>query len=86
MAHDPSAIVQYYLEHRLFRERQILAVLGRGQADPAALVRRIYTDVAPALWPAAEQSTRTALEKLRIEGVVELGNDGVARLASNPSE
>ncbi len=80
MTEDPLGVVNYYLAHRLFREGQILALLARGPAEPAALVQRIYAGVDRALWPAAEQSTRTALVKLAAEGRVELDRGGTARL------
>ena len=61
---DPTAVVEYYLVHREFRQQQILAVLGDGPAAPADLVATIYADVDPVLWPAAEASTRAALDHL----------------------
>jgi glyoxylase-like metal-dependent hydrolase (beta-lactamase superfamily II) len=75
---DPSAVIDYYVAHRHFRERQILTALARGPADPAALVAAIYHDVDRRLWPYAEQSTRAALRKLAAEGAVELRPDGLA--------
>lgn len=77
---DPSAVVEYYLAHRRFRELQILKLLQRGPAEVAALVRVIYRDVDERLWPYAEQSTRAALDKLRAEGEVRLDADGTASL------
>src|SRR5258705_391354 len=73
----PTAVIDYYLAHRQFRERQIVQELGRGPADPAALVRVIYADVDPWLWPFAEQSTRAALAKLEADGAVAPGDRGV---------
>jgi glyoxylase-like metal-dependent hydrolase (beta-lactamase superfamily II) len=81
MREDPAAVVEYYLAHRRYRERQILDALGAGPARVAELVATIYADVDRALWPYAEQSTRAALRKLAAEGVVDLGADGTARLA-----
>lgn len=78
---DPSAVIDYYVAHRLFRERQIVSLLGRGPAHAAGLVEVIYAGVDRWLWPYAEQSTRAALHKLAVEGTVELGRDGIARLA-----
>jgi glyoxylase-like metal-dependent hydrolase (beta-lactamase superfamily II) len=80
MLEEPAAVIRYYLDHRRYRELQIVAVLEEGPADAAALVRRIYADVSRALWPYAQQSTRTALDKLDTEGIVELDMHGVARL------
>jgi glyoxylase-like metal-dependent hydrolase (beta-lactamase superfamily II) len=79
LTEDPSAVLVYYGEHREFRRRQILAALAEGPASPADLVARIYADVDRALWPAAESSTRAALEVLVAEGQVEPA--GADRLA-----
>lgn len=67
---DPKAVIEYYVAHRLFRERQIVAVLREGPNDVKAIVARVYADVDPALHPFAEQSTRAAVEKMRAEGTV----------------
>lgn len=79
---DPTAVVQYYLAHRRFREQQVLSVLASAEAGLAVsdLVRRIYGDVDAALCAAAEQSTRAVLVKLHDEGAVALADDGSARL------
>ena len=68
---DPTAVVRYYLEHRAFREEQILALLAVKPRSSLGLVRRIYRDVPKLLWPAAELSTRAALDKLEAEGRIE---------------
>lgn len=67
LADDPSAVVTYYLDHRAFREAQIVAALADGMETPNEMVRRIYADVPEILWPAAECSTRAALAKLSAE-------------------
>lgn len=70
---DPQSVISYYLEHRAWREAQICAALEDDAAlaeRPAELVARIYADVDPVLWPAAELSTRACLVKLAAEGVV----------------
>lgn len=65
---DPTAVVRYYLDHRAFREEQILALLAVKPRSSLGLVRRIYRDVPKLLWPAAELSTRATLDKLEAEG------------------
>jgi glyoxylase-like metal-dependent hydrolase (beta-lactamase superfamily II) len=72
LAENPAAVLDYYLTHRAFRERQLLAVLAEGPADVGALVTRIYAEVPRALWPAAAQSTRATLDKLVRERRVRL--------------
>jgi glyoxylase-like metal-dependent hydrolase (beta-lactamase superfamily II) len=79
---DPTAVIDFYLAHRRFRERQIVSALRRGPAAPDALVAAIYAAVDRRLWPYAEQSTRAALRKLEVDGAVELAADGTARLTA----
>jgi len=70
LGEDPSAVIRYYLDHRAFREAQILEALGVGLEEPKEMVRAIYADVPEIPWPAAEASTRAALAKLAAEGRV----------------
>lgn len=70
LTEDPTAVVTYYLEHRAFRERQVLAVLADGPATPREVVEVVYAEVDPRLWEAAEASTRAALERLDAVGQV----------------
>ncbi|WP_281856276.1 MBL fold metallo-hydrolase [Litoreibacter halocynthiae] len=53
---NPSARLQELLTHRRMRESQILASLKSGLQTPKELTARIYTDVNPALLPAAERN------------------------------
>ena len=64
---DLAAITDAYLAHREERLEQVRAALGRLGPDAAAMdvVRVVYADVAPVLWPAAELSVRAQLEYLR---------------------
>ncbi len=80
LTEDPEAVVRYYLDHRAFRERQILAVLADGPATPREIVEVVYADVDPGLWPAAEASTRAALERLAAAGSVRV--DGATASAT----
>jgi ribonuclease/clavin/mitogillin len=66
----PSKIAEY-LEHRMLRERQILEALADGVETIAAIVARIYVDVAPALHPVAALSVESHLKKLMREGRVQ---------------
>lgn len=67
---DPTAVLHYHLLHREYRLEQILAVLAHQPSQPHELVARIYADHDPAVWPAAEASTRAALVHLRERGLV----------------
>ncbi|WP_374122107.1 MBL fold metallo-hydrolase [Frankia sp. AiPa1] len=64
-----GAAARRYLAHRearlaQVREALVEAGVGPGQADPAAVVRRVYADTDRALWPAAELSVRAQLDYL----------------------
>ncbi|MFA9444037.1 MBL fold metallo-hydrolase [Egicoccus sp. AB-alg6-2] len=74
---DAQAVLRYYAEHRAFRQAQLVAALDEGPATAAQLVARIYADVDRRLWPAAEASTRAALELLHARGEI-AWHDGVA--------
>ncbi len=58
---EPAARLAGLAAHRRGREAQILDALAPGPADAATLAARIYTDLAPALQPAA---TRNVLAHL----------------------
>jgi glyoxylase-like metal-dependent hydrolase (beta-lactamase superfamily II) len=74
---DPAAVVAYYLEHRRFRQEQLLHHLARGPAGEDALVAAIYADVDRALWPAAGASTSAALTALEAIGRIRRRADGL---------
>jgi glyoxylase-like metal-dependent hydrolase (beta-lactamase superfamily II) len=80
LTEDPSAVLSFYLEHRAFREQQLLAALARGSATPHQLVTQVYADVDRRLWPAAEASTRAALAALVDRGLVAHGPDDLVAL------
>jgi len=60
----PLDVVRHYLTHRHQRLEQVRAALAAGDRGPAEVVRRVYADVPPELWPAAELSVRAQLEYL----------------------
>jgi len=64
---DALAVLDRYLAHRQQRLEQVadaLQVLGPG-ATAQQVVERVYADVDPVLWGAAELSVRAQLEHLR---------------------
>jgi len=71
---DAQALLVGYIAHREKREQQLLAALAADAGDHpdgqrvAELVARIYTDVAPDLWPVAAYSTLAGLLKLERDG------------------
>jgi glyoxylase-like metal-dependent hydrolase (beta-lactamase superfamily II) len=64
---DPAACLDYYRTHRLERLEQVREALAAGADTAAAVVARVYADVDPVLWPAAEESVRAQLDYLARE-------------------
>jgi glyoxylase-like metal-dependent hydrolase (beta-lactamase superfamily II) len=58
---DCAAAATYYLEHRLARLEQVRAARAAGAETAEQVVRVVYADVDPVLWPAAELSVRAQL-------------------------
>ena len=71
---DPKPFLAAYLEHRLDRERQILACIREGLPTIPQMVARMYADVDKRLHPAASRSVLAHLIQLEQEGRVV--NDG----------
>jgi len=67
---DAPAKIQEYIDHRMLRERQILAALGDGLTTIPAMVERIYAEVPKALHAMAAMSVESHLKKLKREGRV----------------
>lgn len=54
---DPAGRLAWLVSHRGTRDAQIRAALGAAsESTPAEITKRVYTDVAPALLPAAERN------------------------------
>jgi glyoxylase-like metal-dependent hydrolase (beta-lactamase superfamily II) len=80
LTEDPRAVLDYYLAHRAFREAQLLEALAGGPRTVDDLVATVYVAYPREVWPAAAQSTRATLAKLRAEGRVEPGPGEAVRL------
>lgn len=65
---DPQQYVQSFLDHRLGRERQIVAALEAGPNTIKAIVPDMYADVDKRLWRAAANSVYSHLLALHREG------------------
>ena len=65
---EPAALLTAYLDHRRLRERQVAAALAGGRQTVQAIAESIYDGLGSALMPAARETVRAHLEKLRIEG------------------
>jgi glyoxylase-like metal-dependent hydrolase (beta-lactamase superfamily II) len=61
---DPAAVLGYYIAHRAERLDQVRAALAAGDRTAAEIVTRVYTDVPPAVRPAAELSVQAQLDYL----------------------
>jgi glyoxylase-like metal-dependent hydrolase (beta-lactamase superfamily II) len=66
---DAGAAARGYLAHREQRLEQVRQALADGGPDLSAMevVRRVYADVDPSLWHAAEWSVQAQLAYLRRE-------------------
>jgi glyoxylase-like metal-dependent hydrolase (beta-lactamase superfamily II) len=60
----PIEVLDYYIAHRAERLAQVRAAVAAGATDATDVVRRVYADVDPVLWPAAERSVRAQLDYL----------------------
>lgn len=69
--HDPQAKLQEYIAHRVSRQEEILTALAAGPATIPELVRTIYRDTNPVLWPAAARQMLAYLIALEQEGRVQ---------------
>jgi glyoxylase-like metal-dependent hydrolase (beta-lactamase superfamily II) len=65
---DPAAKLEEYVEHRMMRERRLLAALERGERSRAALLAEVWDDVPEQLRPAAAMVMQAHLDKLEAEG------------------
>jgi glyoxylase-like metal-dependent hydrolase (beta-lactamase superfamily II) len=61
---QPTAVLEFYLNHRAARLAQVQNALAAGDRTAAQIVRRVYADIDLALWPAAELSVLAQLEYL----------------------
>ncbi|MDI2127899.1 MBL fold metallo-hydrolase [Yinghuangia seranimata] len=65
---DARGVVEFYLEHRRQRLAQVEEAVALGDRTAREVVERVYADVDPGLWWAAEMSVRAQLDYLRERG------------------
>jgi glyoxylase-like metal-dependent hydrolase (beta-lactamase superfamily II) len=65
---DGLARIREYLDHRMARERQIVAALADGATTVEGLVERIYAETPAGLRPMAARNVRAHLERLAALG------------------
>lgn len=68
--HHPQAKLREYIAHRQSRQAEILTTLASGPLTIPDLVRTIYRETNPVLWPAAARQMLAYLIPLEQEGVV----------------
>jgi glyoxylase-like metal-dependent hydrolase (beta-lactamase superfamily II) len=80
---DPRAKLDEYIDHRLERERVLVAALDAGLRSPGELLDAAWADAPAHLRPAAGLSLQAHLEKLEGEGRLPEGvsASGIGRLA-----
>ena len=66
--HDPQVKLREYIAHRESRQDEILTTLANGPLTIPDLVRTIYRDTNPILWPAAARQLLAYLLALEQEG------------------
>jgi glyoxylase-like metal-dependent hydrolase (beta-lactamase superfamily II) len=64
---DPEAKLAEYVEHRMMRERLLLAALDSGERSRATLLTAAWDDVPVELLPMAAMAMEAHLEKLESE-------------------
>jgi len=64
---DPETLLTAYLDHRRLRERQVLDAMHAGRDTVQSIAESIYDGLQPALMPAALETVRAHLDKLRKE-------------------
>lgn len=74
---DPAGIIDWYVAHRLERERQVLAAVRAGASTVPEIVDVVYREVDAALHPLAARSVGAHLRKLEEEGAVRWSADTV---------
>lgn len=63
---DPGAVIDAYLLHREQRLQQVRDAVAEGAQTAREVVERVYADVDPQLWWAAEMSVRAQLDYLGV--------------------
>lgn len=72
---DPEPFITAYIAHRLEREKQVLACIGRGITKIKDMVPNLYANVDQRLWPAAALSLFAHMIRLVKIGAVETNGE-----------
>jgi glyoxylase-like metal-dependent hydrolase (beta-lactamase superfamily II) len=73
LVHDPAARLDEYISHRLDREQRLVSALDDGKRSVEELLDAAWSEVAPALRPAAAVTLAAHLDKLADEGRLPAG-------------
>lgn len=68
---DPVGVIEYYIDHRMERERQVIGAAMRGAKSIGEIVEDVYADVDKELHPIAAHSVAAHVGKLVIDGKME---------------
>jgi len=79
---EPEAVCRHFVEHRLGRERKVLAAMGTESKTLPEILASAYADTPKMLWPLAEKSLRAHLSKLVADARV-LQDETGARLVGS---
>jgi glyoxylase-like metal-dependent hydrolase (beta-lactamase superfamily II) len=82
----PGEVIKYYLDHRLFRETQVISILGVEPARLEVIADLIYSGLEDDLNEASRQSTRACLDKLMRDGKIEQMSDGTWAMLTHSQE
>lgn len=83
---DAGKRIDEYIDHRLERERQLLAAIREGAATVGDIVDRVYAAVPAELRPAAVHQVRVQLIKLSRDGAVTFSDDRTERAVVRSAE
>ncbi|MFL6286332.1 MAG: MBL fold metallo-hydrolase, partial [Pyrinomonadaceae bacterium] len=74
---NPFAKIEEYVEHRLMREREVLAAVRAGATTPEEIVARAYADVHTKMQALAARAVLAHLIKLEEDGLVARDTNGL---------
>ncbi|MGH1345514.1 MAG: MBL fold metallo-hydrolase [Nannocystales bacterium] len=79
---EPETVCRHFVEHRLGRERKVLAAMGTESKTLPEILASAYADTPKMLWPLAEKSLRAHLSKLVTDGQVLQDETGARRVVT----
>lgn len=82
---DPARLLDFYIEHRLWREQRVLEGVEEHPAPLMEITARAYTDVSPSIHGLASHSALAHLIRLETLGQIERCGEQTWRLIPNES-